>query len=95
MKREKESTDESRSSNNQSSPDRFDPNNGRNNSNQLPHVNLNVMDAEAGAPNLNFPWHSSSQFDFPIPEVPTQLATVPATTTANENGHGECGFSAY
>lgn len=99
MRREKETTDESRSSDSPSSPDNFDPlmsaNNGLNNSNQVPNSNSRVMDKEAGASFQNYPWHSNSQYDSSIPEIPTQIVTVSTTTTANDNGDGECDFVQY
>lgn len=96
VKSEKVTTDESRSSDSPSLPDSIDPlmsaNNGQNNSIQVPNGNSRVMDVEDSASFQNYPWHSNSQYDSSIPEIPTQSVIVSTTTTANDNGHGKCDY---
>lgn len=71
----------------------FDPSmssyNGQNNSNQVPNVDSRVRDVEVGASIQNYLLDSSSQYDSAMYGIPTQILT---TTTANDNGHGECDF---
>lgn len=91
MKREKEKTDENRSSDSTSSPDRSS--NGQNNSNRVRDGDSSVMDVEFGETIQNYSRHLSLQYDSSIPETPPTIPSMPSNYGQNNSNQVPDGIS--